>query len=134
MAQTPDQWPTMIPKMAALPVIVASPGVLTTAKIKDFGGLSGNDSPILKANAKMVDELIQRDCTITTQVARKADESRAYRYFSGDEAAITCTEHDGSTCRIVLAGNLVSEHGSLGLDKLESGTKAYFLAKQAGGI
>ncbi|HBO5588365.1 TPA: hypothetical protein SL629_006688 [Pseudomonas aeruginosa] len=135
-AQASDKQLTLIPSMSVIPVIVVSPGLLTTANVQDFDGLNHAAGTFQQANKKLIDNLVKRECRITIQVIRKLDESRIYRNFGNGEGSLSCTEGDGSISDIVLGGDLVDESGALGLDlrDLKSGTKAYFLVKQTGAI
>lgn len=132
LAQASDKGSTLIPAMSVIPVVVVEPGLLTTAQVLDFVGPNQNAGSFQKANAKVVARLVERKCQVTVQVIKKLDESRVYRYFSGTEASVSCTEVDGSTSSIVIGGNLVSDQGALDLKSLERGTKAYFLVNGAG--
>lgn len=135
VAQGSDKLLT-VPSMSVIPVIVVSPGLLTTANVQNFDGLNHTAGTFQQANKRLIDNLVKRECRITVQVIRRLDESRIYRNFGNGEGSLSCTESDGSISSIGLGGDLVDESGALGLDlrDLKSGTKAYFLVKQTGAI
>lgn len=122
---------TAVQSLSAIPVEVVTSGVLTVARVKDFGGLDRTSSPFTSANAEAVESLIYRRCSITTQVIGKPDRSLAHRWYSEDAAWFSC---DGQEAPVKVPGYLVSESGSPGMGKLEAGVRAYFLVQSAEAI
>jgi len=116
--------------MSLIPISITTEGLLTTAKVEDFGGLSKDETPTHKRNAELVDFLITKNAVFTFLATAEKEENGDTCITSAGEFQLHLEETAGETKTRHFGGRLVDKQGFRKHLTLSVGTQCFILVER----
>ncbi|CAD0266058.1 hypothetical protein DENIT_70035 [Pseudomonas veronii] len=119
----------MIPSSTILPVVIISPGAVTTTQIKSWDSYTHSIGRFTPDSLQAAEDLQKGKCSLTLAVAKDASSGRISN--PDGHGSLSCMEKDGSSRESVLKGVLVDSNGRTGLASSAAGDQALFIVLKA---